>query len=216
MKKKTNVKSRIAFILVENEPEMPLDFLDYLTKFVTLSAEERTMLANSMQVITCFPHQVLTNVGELEQHIYFVQKGMVRKFFYHEQNEVTVYLADEGQMISASVSFLTGVVSEFVIETIEPCTLWFVTRSALENLYSYSVNFERLGLMITLDSLLLKEKIDILRMTASPQERFLFVYKEMPDLLARAPQKYVASMLNMKPETFSRFKKKLMEEMKNE
>jgi hypothetical protein len=40
----------------------------------------------------------------------------------------------------------------------------------------------------------------------SPRERFLeFVHKN-PELLQRVPQKYLASFLNIQPETFSRFK----------
>jgi hypothetical protein len=44
-------------------------------------------------------------------------------------------------------------------------------------------------------------------MISSPKERFAQFIKENPDLLARVPQKYLASLLDIKPETFSRFKK---------
>jgi hypothetical protein len=48
----------------------------------------------------------------------------------------------------------------------------------------------------------------------TPRERFLdFVHKN-PELLQRVPQKYLASYLNIQPETFSRFKHLLRERKK--
>jgi hypothetical protein len=40
----------------------------------------------------------------------------------------------------------------------------------------------------------------------TPRERFLNFVMKNPELLQRVPQKHLASYLNIKPETFSRFK----------
>jgi hypothetical protein len=40
----------------------------------------------------------------------------------------------------------------------------------------------------------------------TPRERFIYFVNRNPELLQRVPQKYLASYLNIKPETFSRFK----------
>lgn len=44
------------------------------------------------------------------------------------------------------------------------------------------------------------------RYRLTPRERFLRFVQENPDLLQRVPQKYLASLLQIKPETFSRMK----------
>jgi hypothetical protein len=56
------------------------------------------------------------------------------------------------------------------------------------------------------DLLLEKENwlLDNYRFT--PRERFLRFMQSRPELLQRVPQKYLASYLQMKPETFSRLK----------
>lgn len=195
---------------------MSLDAFSYISRFISLSESETKLFQENLQVMTCFPRQVLTQVGDLEQHIYFVQRGLVRKFFYQNNEEVTVQLATEGDLASSSVSFLSGVLSEFVVETLEPTTLAFITKSALESLFAYSHNFEKMGRLITLAWLLEKERWDIMKIVKSPRERFLVLMQEKPELLKRAPQKYIASFLDMKPETFSRFKKKVMEDLENE
>lgn len=160
--------------------------------------------------MTCTARQKLTGIGDLEQHVYFIEKGLVRKFFYRAEQEITVQLAIEGDLICSAVSFLSGVPSDFVVETMEACTLAFITRSAMDKLYVYSINFEKMGRLIILDWMLHKEKQDVSRMIHTPKERFLHFIQESPDLLERVPQKFIASLLNIKPETFSRFKNRLL------
>lgn len=181
----------------------------YINRFVALSEAERKILRQHIQIMTCLPRQVLTNIGELEQHTYFIEKGLVRKFFYRGQEEITVQLSREGELISSSVSFLSGVPSDFVIETMEPCTLAFITKSGMETLFESGVNFEKMGRLIILEWMLVKERTDTFRMISSPKERFVQFIREHPDLLQRVPQKYLASLLDIKPETFSRFKKQI-------
>jgi CRP-like cAMP-binding protein len=43
-------------------------------------------------------------------------------------------------------------------------------------------------------------------MRLDTRERFLQFVERNPELVQRVPQKYLASYLNMKPETFSRLK----------
>ncbi|GAO43615.1 Crp/Fnr family transcriptional regulator [Flavihumibacter petaseus] len=193
-----------------------MDALAYISKFVSLTPAEKELFQEHVQVITCFPRQILTRVGEYEQHVYFVQRGLVRKFFYRNNEEVTVQLALEGELASSSVSFLSGVLSDFVLETLEPSTLAFITKSSLETLFAYSHNFEKMGRLITLQWLLYKEEWDISRLVKSPRERFQMILRDRPELLNRVPQKYIASLLDMKPETFSRFKKMIPVEMEND
>jgi hypothetical protein len=181
----------------------------YINRFVALSEAERKILRQHIQIMTCLPRQVLTNIGELEQHTYFIEKGLVRKYFYRGQEEITVQLSREGELISSSVSFLSGVPSDFVIETMEPCTLAFITKSGMETLFESGVNFEKMGRLIILEWMLVKERTDTFRMISSPKERFVQFIREHPDLLQRVPQKYLASLLDIKPETFSRFKKQI-------
>jgi hypothetical protein len=47
-------------------------------------------------------------------------------------------------------------------------------------------------------------QMQLIKMT--PRERFLNFVMKNPQLMQRVPQKYLASYLNIKPETFSRFK----------
>lgn len=183
------------------------DALSYISRFVSLTNEEKQQFADHLQIMTCFPKQVLTRAGEVEQHVYFVQKGLLRKYFFRNNVDVTAQLALEGDLISANISFLTGLPSDHSIETLEPSVVAFITKSDLDSLYASSYNFEKMGRLILLEWMLEKERKDTSRMIESPKERYKALLTKSAQLISRVPQKYLASLLNIEPETFSRYKK---------
>jgi hypothetical protein len=54
--------------------------------------------------------------------------------------------------------------------------------------------------------MVLKDRWQSQLVMLSPKERFIGFVNRHSKLLQRVPQKYLASYLNIKPETFSRFK----------
>ena len=96
--------------------------------------------------------------------------------------------------------------SEYTVEAIEPTTMVSITYENLERLYANSHKMERLGRLIITFTMVVKDRWQVNMIKLTPRERFLdFVHKN-PELLQRVPQKFLASYLNIQPETFSRFK----------
>jgi hypothetical protein len=65
---------------------------------------------------------------------------------------------------------------------------------------------EHLGRLVITITMVLKDKWQSQLVKLSPRERFVQFVTKHPELMQRVPQKYLASYLNIKPETFSRFK----------
>ena len=145
-------------------------------------------------------------VEETEKYLYFVIKGLARKFFYKGKEEVITQIAKEGELISSSVSYFSGMPSGYVIETIEPTTFYSLHHDRAEQLYSRYPKLERLSRLIITELFLQKEVWELERIRYSTKERFLRFMTDNPELFQRVPQKYLASYLNIKPETFSRLK----------
>jgi hypothetical protein len=81
-----------------------------------------------------------------------------------------------------------------------------VSRENIENIYAIGPRMERMGRLIMIEWLIQKEYWENSRIQYGPKERFLKFISGNPHLLQRVPQKYLASYLNIKPETFSRYK----------
>ena len=178
----------------------------YLLRFVNLTADEFTRICQFVEVQQVSKKTRLINIGERDDCLNFIIKGLARKFFYRSNEEVITQIAKENDMICSSVSFLSAVPSDYVVETIENTIMATISRDNLEKLYEMSFKMERLGRLILIDWLLQKETWESSRIKQGPQERFLNFIRDNPDLLIRVPQKFLASYLNIKPETFSRYK----------
>jgi CRP-like cAMP-binding protein len=120
--------------------------------------------------------------------------------------EVNTQISSEGHIIHAQESFHSRTPSEFSIETIEPTELSSITYECLEKMYSSSEKMQRLGRLVITATMVLKDKWLSQLVKLSPRERFISFVTRHPELMQRVPQKYLASYLNIKPETFSRFK----------
>ena len=178
----------------------------YVSRYIVFSDEEFAFLAQMLEVRNFDKKQRLIREGETEYYLNFIVKGLARKFFYKNKEEMVTQIAKETDLINSSDSFLSGTPSHYVVETIEPTTFFSITKENMEKLYLANHKMERLGRLIVTQLFLDKESWEYDRMRLDSHERFIHFMQDNSDLLQRVPQKYLASYLNMKPETFSRLK----------
>ena len=178
----------------------------YVSDYAALTDEDFAVLASKIVVRNFDKHVLLIQPGEVERYMNFVTKGLVRTYFYKGRTEVVTVLAKERELVSASASFLSGEPSNYFVETLEPTTLLSISREDLDEVYRQSNRVERLGRLMTTQFVLVKEEWEQEYMRLDTRERFIRFVEKDPELIQRVPQKYLASYLNMKPETFSRLK----------
>ena len=178
----------------------------YLSKYVEMSPADFTVLEPLLEFRNYDKKVKLTDIGEQETYVNFVVKGLARKYFYKGKEEVIIQIAKEGDLISSSVSFLSDSPSTYVIDTIEPTIFLSLSKQSLNELYLSSLKWQRAGRLIMTDFLIEQENWELDRIKYTTKERFVRFLSANGDLFQRVPQKYLASYLNIQPETFSRLK----------
>jgi CRP-like cAMP-binding protein len=178
----------------------------FVARYVDLNDEEFAFLVQLLEIRDFEKKVQVTKVGDIETYVNFVMKGLARKYFYKKKEEMVTQIAKENDLISSYESFLSAEPSNYVVETIEATTFISITKENVEKLFSSAPKMERLGRLITTQQFLDKQLWDYDRVRLDSHERFIRFIKDNSDLLQRVPQKYLASYLNIKPETFSRFK----------
>ena len=178
----------------------------YLERFCELSDDEFHEIAGMAEFRTYDRQIKLTAPDDKESYLNFITRGLVRKYFYRGGQEVITQIAKEGDLVSSSVSFLSGEPSRYVVETIEHTSFISFSYENIDKLYRKDVKWQRVGRLIITDLFLQKESWDMERVLYSTQERFVRFANANPVLFQRVPQKYLASYLNVQPETFSRLK----------
>jgi CRP-like cAMP-binding protein len=191
-------------------------FLDYLRKFVNLTDDEYIRCILPIAKVRRFgKKEFLTKDGEVENYFNFIVKGLVRKYYKKNNSDINTQISMEGHIILSQESFHSRTPSEYYVETIEPSVFISIQYDDLEKVYSQSKKMEHLGRLVITHTMMLKDRWQMQMVKMTPRERFLNFVMKNPDLLQRVPQKYLASYLNIKPETFSRFKHLLRSHSRN-
>jgi CRP-like cAMP-binding protein len=181
-------------------------FYHYLQGYVPLTRQEFHQLEPYFEIREFEKKVKVIHAGEVERYLNVIAWGLVRKYLPVRNREITVQLASEGHIIHSELSFHYRVPSRAVVETIEPSVFLSISYDSLEQLYERFPKVERLGRLMISDLFIKKDNRYFDQLRKTTRERFLEYVKTHPQMLQRVPQKYIASYLNIKPETFSRLK----------
>jgi len=182
-------------------------FLSFLQKFTDItSAEFDQFLRPVIRERRFGKKEILTDIGEVEDYFNFILKGLIRKYYRKGHQEINTQISLEKHIIHSQESFHSRQPSEYIVETIEPSVVASISYADLEAVFARSPRMEHIGRLVVTHTMVLKDRWQIQLVKLTPRERFLHFVSRNSDLLQRVPQKFLASYLNIKPETFSRFK----------
>lgn len=177
-----------------------------LSGYVTFTDEEFNVFSRHAEIRSFDKKYQVTKLGKKETHMNFLITGLARKYFLKGKEELIVQFAKEFDVIYSKSSFEEGKPSLYIVETIEPTTFVSISKQNLEKLFLLVPKMERLGRLIVTKCYLQKEAWEYDRMRLNTRDRFVQFVRNNSDLMQRVPQKYLASYLDIKPETFSRLK----------
>ena len=186
----------------------PLDyFFDFLNKFIQLSPDDFAILIVPYVQVRRFKRkEVITATNTIEEYFNFIAKGLVRKYFKKEGDEINTQISLQGQMIHSQESFHSQRPSDYTVEAIEDSTLLSISYNELNKILATNAAMERMGRLIVTNILVITDRWQMSLLKLAPRERFIQFVQKNPEMIQRVPQKYLASLLNIQPETFSRFK----------
>ncbi len=178
----------------------------YFNGFVPLTHEEFEQILPYFEFREFGKKQLVVKLGEIDEYFNIILNGLVRKYTIVGKKDVTLQLSIEGQMIHSEISFNTQTPSNTIVEPIEPTLLLSMSYKNLQIVYNKFPKIEKLGRLVITYMFIKKDFRDFSQLKKTTRQRFLDYMKSHPDMLQRVPQKYLASYLNIKPETFSRLK----------
>ena len=173
-------------------------------RYSTMTHEELDMLESILVPMKFQKGEVILPEGEVCKNIYWIAKGLVRQFYFKNGKELTEYMATENNICMCIESLFKEEPTRLQIMAIEPSILYALPKDALEQASIKSVNIQMLYRKILEESLILSQvHADMLRFETA-QDRYVKLVKQQPQLVLRAPLVYIASYLQMTPETLSR------------
>lgn len=181
-----------------------------LKTLTDLSDEAISELVPSIPIQTYKKGTILLSQGGEPDINYYLLIGCIRQYFCNEHGkEITVDIYTNEQSINMFSYADEDGNSMYSLSCLEECIMVSCPEIIARDFENTQPEFSNM-----LKAFFLKQFIDLQKNLASfkaqsPEERFRTMVKNRPELLKRVPQNILASYLDITPETFSRFKKKL-------
>ncbi len=173
-------------------------------RYSTMTHEELDVMESILIPMKFQKGEMILKEGEVSKDIYWVAKGLLRQYYYKNEKELTEYMATENSIVMSIESLFKEEPSKQNIQAVEPTILFALPKASLEREAVRNVNIQMLYRKILEESLIISQvHADMLRFE-SAQERYAKLVKRSPQLILRAPLVYIASYLQMTPETLSR------------
>ncbi|MBT3801495.1 MAG: Crp/Fnr family transcriptional regulator [Bacteroidetes bacterium] len=188
---------------------MENEILKYLSKYIPITNELEEEISR-IEFIKCFDNgTVLLEEGNISNECYFIIKGCIRSFYIKDGEEKTTEFYTEEQAVIPSV-YGDKIPSEYYLECIEDTIVGVGTPELETEMYQKFPQIESLNRALG-EAIMAKNQDTFAEFKmASPEERYLALLKNRPDVIQIAPQHQIASYLGMKPESLSRIRKRIM------
>jgi CRP-like cAMP-binding protein len=160
---------------------------------------------------------VLLNEGEISKKLFLIEKGCIRVWFNNNGKDITFQFFFENNVVASVESFRKNIPSPVTIESIEPSIVWYIHKKDMDRIMEEIKDTPRLRDMFI--NAIFERTFDYMKhffssIKDTPQQRYLNLIKEKPQIIKRVPQHYIASYLGITTVHLSRIKSKLAKEKK--
>lgn len=173
-------------------------------RYSTMTHDELDILESIIVPQKYAKGEMILKEGEICRQFLYIDKGLVRQFYFKHGKEVTEHLGQEHTIVMCIESLFKEEPTRLQVEALEPTTVYALPKADLERVAMHNVNIQILYRKILEESLIISQiHADLVRFETA-QDRYKKLCKLCPQVVLRAPLVYIASYLQMTPETLSR------------
>lgn len=173
-------------------------------RYSTMTHDELDILESIIVPQKFAKGEMILKEGEICRQFLYIDKGLVRQFYFKHGKEVTEHLGQENSIVMCIESLFKEEPTRLQVEALEATTVYALPKADLERVAMHNVNIQILYRKILEESLITSQiHADLVRFETA-QDRYKKMCKLCPQVVLRAPLVYIASYLQMTPETLSR------------
>ncbi len=187
----------------------------YCKSFVPLTDEELNLIPKYFEAKTLKKKEFLLQEGKICNFIGFITDGAMRHFHSKNGEEKTCDLSFENYWITDFQSFTHNTSCIMNIQAMEETTVIIIQKENLYKLYSECNKYETFGRIMAENVAQRATEIAMSLSSDKPEERFVNLIKNQPNILQRIPQKYIANFLGVNPESLSRIRNRIIAKEKS-
>lgn len=191
--------------------------LIYLNSIVPLSTDAKGFLAEHVRGVQFSKGDMVHSEGDTCTKLYLIKKGLVRGYFLSEGKDVTTWISTDNEIFTSITGFFTNQPVKENIQCLEDTDCLYLESGDLEYGMRTFSEFGELYRKLLIDYYIHAENRAFMARIPNALKRWnYFRETNKLELINRIPNKYLSSLLAMRPETLSRIIKEHAELVEKE
>lgn len=182
---------------------------DKISSYTYVPPDELDQAVSRFKPIQLKKGEYLIKEGQLVDHFYFMQKGVICYYTLKDAKEQVIEFLTEDEVFTDLLNFLNDSPSNCFMKALEDCELYAISKKDFENLFDESHMLERFGRLAMVEHFLAVSRRLAHLTSLSNEERYLRLIKKRSSLTQRVPQYLIASYLGLTPVGLSKIRKRL-------
>lgn len=141
----------------------------------------------------------------------FVQEGIIRVYADTDTKEVTQWISTPGYFLTDLAGMVFGTPSRWTMKALSDCKIFTIYKKDYDNLGKLIPEWHHLEKLFIAKCFITMEERIFSHLSMTAEERYQRFFEQNKELFNQVPLQYIASMLGMTPETFSRIRRKQLE-----
>jgi len=171
--------------------DLKIDWKDYVKYLHKIEVSSKTRLLNA---------------GDISDRIFIVENGSVRMGFEKEGKDITLQFFFENELLTSVESMFSDTPSKYFIETIEPSTIYYLTKDMLDAMILKMPEMATITTNILMSRLIYYANHLHSYLSETPEQRFNNLIETRPYIFMRVSQRHIASYLGITNVSLSRIK----------
>jgi CRP/FNR family transcriptional regulator, anaerobic regulatory protein len=176
--------------------------------FGVVDADDLKTIVSMFKMSVVKKNDVHLKAGRQCNKLSFVQSGLLRMFADIDGKEITQWISTKGYFSVDLASFAFGNPSKLTIQALVDTEVFSISKTDYQRIGELVPKWHELEKQFILRCFVILEERIFSHLSMTAEERYAHFFENNKELFNQVPLQYIASMLGMTPETFSRIRKK--------
>jgi CRP-like cAMP-binding protein len=180
----------------------------YINSYFGVDQEDLLQISSLFKPQTLKKGDFYLRTGRYCEKLSFMKSGLLRIYVSTEEKEVTQWISTKGYFITDLSSMVFDKPARWTIQALTDVELYTIKKEDYNQLGSKIPKWNQLEKLFIAKCFTMLEDRIFSHLSMTAEERYRFFFQQNKELFNQVPLQYIASMLGMTPETFSRIRRK--------
>jgi CRP/FNR family transcriptional regulator, anaerobic regulatory protein len=187
---------------------MDVSLSHHIQSAFNVSPDETARILAFFKPLDLKKNEYFLKADQFSHYLGFIQSGLLREYLCYDGREVTKWISGPGYFAVDLASFLFGKTARVSMQALTDCQMFVLSKTDYGKIAQVVPKWPEIEKMFIARCFTVLEDRVVSHLSMSAEERYHAFFQYNPDLFNQVPLQYLASMLGMTPETFSRIRKK--------